>query len=311
MQEYEKVVDLQGYWKFTIGDDMSWAEADYDDSEWTDIVVPAPWENEGFHGYDGFAWYRVNFSIELDKTEAYYLELGYIDDADEVYINGQLVGFSGSFAPNFYTAYNSFRRYYIPTEILNDGINTIAVRVYDTVLDGGIIKGSPGVYVKKNKPKTAYMIEGIWKFQAGTNDDWRDPEYDDSDWDHTTVPGFWKSMKSYRMRNFATYRMEFTLPEHLRDEQELVIVLGKIDDFDKVYLNGKLIGYTKDDQPLGQSQSWQEYRIYGLFNSSLNRNGKNTLVVEVEDMGINAGIYEGPLAITTTADFKKLIKSYN
>ena len=179
------------------------------------------------------------------------------------------------------------------------------------MLDGGIIKGRPGIYVKKNKPENAYIIEGVWKLQNGTREPWRNSSFDDSNWEMTTVPGFWKSIKQFRMRNFATYRKEFTLPVYLAEEQELVLILGKIDDFDKVYLNGKLIGTTKDDKPLGQSESWQQYRIYGLFDSSLNRDGKNVLVVEVEDIGINAGIYEGPIAITTTSDYRKLIKSYN
>ena len=41
--QWTKVVDLRGQWKFNLGDDMSWAEADYDDQDWENIFVPAPW----------------------------------------------------------------------------------------------------------------------------------------------------------------------------------------------------------------------------------------------------------------------------
>jgi hypothetical protein len=36
-EDLRKVVDLSGYWRFSIGDDSSWASPDYDDSEWDRI----------------------------------------------------------------------------------------------------------------------------------------------------------------------------------------------------------------------------------------------------------------------------------
>lgn len=316
-QDYRQIIDLRGYWKFNIGDNSLWANPDFDDSDWDDIYVPAAWEDEGFNGYDGYAWYRVNFDLRKDESDAYYLELGYVDDADEVYINGTLIGFTGGFPPDFYTAHQSFRRYYIPTEILEEGLNTLAVRVYDTVLDGGILKGRVGIYIQENMPRDTYILEGIWKFRDQIRDDYRSEDYDDSRWVSTNVPGYWQSMKwmhnrfnSYRIENQATYRKEFHLPSNLQDKKNLVIVLGKIDDFDEVFLNGVKIGETNDGRPFGRSESYTTYRVYGLYESGLNRYGKNTIVVEVKDLGGDAGIYEGPIAITTTENYQRLIRSY-
>ena len=83
----------------------------------------------------GYAWYRTTFDGNMLRNEKdVYLNLGYIDDADEVFINGQQIGASGQFPPNFQTAYEARRIYYIPIEHLDvNGENTIAVRVYDTV----------------------------------------------------------------------------------------------------------------------------------------------------------------------------------
>ena len=52
---------------------------------------------------------------------ALYLVLGRIDDADEVYLNGKLIGKSGNFPPEYITAYNKVRRYNIPQGILKNG----------------------------------------------------------------------------------------------------------------------------------------------------------------------------------------------
>ena len=102
-----QVINLNGSWKFNIGDKSSWAAANFDDSGWELIHAPSPWEEEGFNGYDGFAWYRKKFDgRKLEKEGSYYLGLGYIDDSDVVYLNGQLIGFSGSMPPKFKTAYN-------------------------------------------------------------------------------------------------------------------------------------------------------------------------------------------------------------
>lgn len=306
----DRIINLRGVWKFTIGDNMKWASPNYVDEHWEDIYVPSAWEEEGFNGYDGYAWYRTTFEFEEEvNLAALSIELGYIDDVDEVYINGHLIGFSGSFPPDFYTAYNALRKYVIPGEVLNvTGPNVIAVRIYDTVQGGGIIKGSIGIYERRMDRYDAMQLGGIWKIRDGDRDEWKDPFYDDGDWQDAMVPNFWRSLKKFRPnRGVAWYRKEFTLPPNLRDEEELVVVLGKIDDFDKTYLNGHLIGFTNDNRRYGSSNSWQEYRIYVLLDRYLNRDGPNVLSVQVEDMGGNAGIYEGPIGICSIEYYEDFI----
>ncbi len=86
----ERIVDLNGIWKFEIGDNIKFADPSFDDSRWEDVRVPSSWEDEGFPGYDGFAWYRLKFRIsEKYSSESIYLSLGAIDDVDEVYLNGK------------------------------------------------------------------------------------------------------------------------------------------------------------------------------------------------------------------------------
>ena len=101
-QDWEKFVNLKGYWKFSIGDDLNWSKTSYNDDNWEEIKVPSPWEDEGFHGYNGYAWYRKHFEFRGEiPSNVVYLSLGAVDDVDQAYVNGNLVGSTGSFPPNY------------------------------------------------------------------------------------------------------------------------------------------------------------------------------------------------------------------
>ena len=56
--EWDRVIKFKDQWKFSIGDDFNWANPAFDDGDWENILVPSPWEDEGYHGYDGYGWYR-------------------------------------------------------------------------------------------------------------------------------------------------------------------------------------------------------------------------------------------------------------
>lgn len=311
-EDMKRIVDLRGQWKFSIGDNPEWASPTYDDRSWESIFVPAPWENEGFSGFDGYAWYRTTVDLRNITELNLYLVLGYIDDVDQVFLNGKLIGFSGSFPPDFYTAYDSERKYFIPPSLINkNGKNVIAVRVYDTVLEGGIIKGNIGIYSNQQEPNSALLLDGMWKFREGYNKWWKEQEYDDSHWRTILVPGFWRSLKKIEFEGEAWYRKEFELPENLKNETNLVLVMGFIDDFDETYFNGVLIGRTNDGKQFGASQSYKALRVYHVPSSIIHKNGENVIAVRVLDIGGNAGIYEGPIALVPEKAYKQLLDAYN
>ena len=112
-------IDLEGNWRFSIGDDTTWASPDYSDNNWEKIKVPGMWEDQGFHGYNGYAWYRKTFEIPENLVEEnFILNAGFIDDVDETFVNGKLVGMSGAFPPQFVTSYAAHREYSIPKGLL-------------------------------------------------------------------------------------------------------------------------------------------------------------------------------------------------
>jgi sialate O-acetylesterase len=205
-------INLEGNWRFSIGDDTAWASPDFNDNNWEKIRVPGTWEDQGFHGYNGYAWYRKNFEVSKQLAgENFILNAGFIDDVDQTFINGKLVGMSGGFPPQFVTAYDAHREYYLPKEILHEGRNTIAIRVFDAQLEGGIIRGSVGLSLTKPDvnhiayPDLDINLTGKWKFNVGDFGDWKKPNYNDEEWKEIFVPAFWEAQGYKNYDGFAWF----------------------------------------------------------------------------------------------------------
>lgn len=298
-----QVISLRGSWKFHIDDRLAWSAPTYDDAQWETVFAPAPWEDQGFNGYDGFAWYRKKFDGKnLNRSDSYFLGLGYIDDCDEVYVNGRLIGFSGSMPPHFKTAYNTERQYVLPSDVINyEGDNLIAIRVFDVVHGGGIIDGNLGIFRVEKDKRMLMDLRGIWEFAKSENGE---AIKETKAWSNIMVPGAWEYQGHAKYDGFAWYRKSFTFSATTATT-DLVLLLGKIDDFDKVYLNGKLIGTTNDQRTYGRSESYQQLRAYSIPANLLKTNGNNVIEVRVEDMGNIGGIYEGPIGITTRSNYER------
>ncbi len=300
----DRLVNLRGHWRFSIGDDPSRAQPDFDDGSWTQIYAPKNWEAAGYRGYDGYAWYRKTFTLPKSSlAQQVFIYLGTIDDVDEVYINGEKVGSSGLFPPNYRTAYNERRSYTIPDRLLRAGEdNLVAVRVYDTGGKGGIDSGRLGIYAN-DLPPLKVDLSGKWKFRIGDDPKWAAPDLDESEFDTLYTPGFWERQGYPNYDGYAWYRKTFTLTPPA-DRQQMVLLLGKIDDLDEVYLNGVKIGATgKINQPEDRddNQSYSQFR--GYYFSSEMLQATNTISVRVYDFWQDGGIYEGPLGIASQDDY--------
>lgn len=308
-----RILNLEGSWQFTIGDDGEWASKEFNDENWDRIMVPSRWEDQGFHGYDGFAWYRKEFSIpEIHRDKSLMLSLGYIDDVDEVYFNGRIIGSSGSMPPNYRTAYNARREYAIPTHYVNyEGNNVIAVRVYDSYQFGGIVSGDIGIYADRVPLPLAISLQNKWKFNTGDNPEWKRPDFNDTGWDEIIVPAKWEDQGYRDYDGYAWYRYSFQMKNTLPGKKA-VILLGKIDDLDQVYINGVFVGSTGNfgeegysSRRLNTAQEWSASRGYYFPVNLLKPNQVNTIAVRVYDSRGNGGIYEGPVGIITMEQYIK------
>ena len=148
---------LTGTWRFRTGDDPAYAAAGFDDSVWETIAVPGTWELAGRPEYDGFAWYRLRFTLPAGGSarDAAWLELGKLDDADETFVNGTAVGRTGAFPPSFAGDRDAYRRYAIPAgTLIRGGENVLAVRVFDSGGAGGLWT------TRRERPDDVWVREG-------------------------------------------------------------------------------------------------------------------------------------------------------
>jgi hypothetical protein len=145
--------------KFHVGDNAEWKNPSFDDSAWKNLKTDQQWDRQGYSDYDGFGWYRLRFQLPSAMLNASYLkenllfDMAKIDDADEVYLNGKLIGKTGKFpsdAGGYLGKYDSERRYLVPVNdpaLLWDRENVLAVRVYDGSGEGGIYGSTPTLSV--------------------------------------------------------------------------------------------------------------------------------------------------------------------
>ena len=314
--ETRQVVELRGTWKFEVGDNENYASAKFNDSKWENIFVPSSWEDEGFPGYNGYAWYRKNFTIpSSDRGKNLYFHGGYIDDVCRIYINGHLIGGRGLFPPSFETAFNQEEILRIPDEYLNfDGDNVVAIRVYDDYQYGGIIRGKVGIYIHPDQWDVTVQLPTLWKFKIGDDAEWSSPTFDDSQWEKLIVPNAWDYQGYQQYDGFGWYRVSFTIPSSMKSEK-LFIVLGKIDDVDETFLNGTEIGSTGRMSGFNWKKrinnEYQDMRLYRLPSDKIRYGQKNVIAVRVYDHWRYGGIYEGPIGIITEREYREMRRHYD
>lgn len=133
-------------WKFKTGDSLQWAQPEYNDANWDNLKTGLWWAHAGYK-YGGYAWYRKRIVIPSSLKKAVQelgylrLSLGQIQDVDETYLNGSLIGHTGTISP-FEGKWGEPRNYFVKaSEIRWDAPNTIAVRVYGPNNNGGMHTG--------------------------------------------------------------------------------------------------------------------------------------------------------------------------
>ncbi|MGC1423699.1 MAG: SpoIIE family protein phosphatase [Terracidiphilus sp.] len=162
-------VELNGPWKFHKGDDLQWAQPDFNDSGWPSMdLTPPPgsydpflgssgfmpgWTALGDSGYAGYAWYRLKVNVQYDPgLSEGGLEIKMpddVDDAYQVFVNGQLIGEFGHFTPSGVRTYLTLPRTFALPRGIKSGQITFAIRVWmdpSTALtnpDAGGLHGPP------------------------------------------------------------------------------------------------------------------------------------------------------------------------
>lgn len=129
---------------------------------------------------------------------------------------------------------------------------------------------------------------------------WQKPEFDDSNWRKIKIGAYWET-QGITMKNphynprFATpydgdafYRIHFTLPPEWKGRQ-LYVEAGPIDDLDRTWFNGVMIGETTESVP----KYWEVVRRYPVPASAIRWDGENVVAIRVRDLRYNGGIPGG------------------
>jgi len=150
--------------------------------------------------------------------------------------------------------------------------------------------------------------KGLALVSGGAPEGWTAPEFDDDGWLQVRVDADWESQFE-DLREFDgvfLYRLKVTVPPELADG-EATLVLGAVDDEDRTYVNGSLVGSTT--RQTNPRDYWEVARRYALPAGTL-KAGENVIAVEVTDLrqagGITgfAGIEDAPPVRTSREDMR-------
>jgi len=145
-----------------------------------------------------------------------------------------------------------------------------------------------------NKQQSGKSIElpKEWKFKTGDNPEYSNPDFNDQSWKSIKVDNYWEAQGYQGYDGIGWYRARAVFPASLKNHNKLFktvrISLGRIDDADETWLNGKKIGET---------DGWDIDRSYYVPFDLINWDKENVIVVRVNDRGGNGGMYGRPHSV--------------
>ena len=136
---------------------LRWFDTSYAPKNWRNIHIPGYWEDQGIKELDGVVWYRREISVPASMTgKPARVALGRIVDADQLYINGKLVGSTSYMYPQ--------RRYAVPDDLLKAGKNIFVIRVTNQSGKGGFVPDKP-YYLSSGEDQLD--LKGDWQYKVG------------------------------------------------------------------------------------------------------------------------------------------------
>ena len=153
--ELNQLINDDNNTTYLSDENKKFIEKKYNDSNWEilslkEINKKFSIENE----FDGVVWLRQTFDYQKNQVVDLEFEIGEVNEFFDIFINGKFV--------NRRKGYGKFEsRFLIPDNILNQGINTIAIRIADMYGDGGLLEDEDrGIYYNNKK---IYSFFDTWK----------------------------------------------------------------------------------------------------------------------------------------------------
>ena len=189
-------------------------------------------------------------------------------------------------AVGYFFAKELYKRYKVPIGLISSSMGGSSAEAW---ISEESIKSFPIYYEQLQRFKDADYMEMVnkqdaervanWNIKLKQNDEglqdpqqnWFDPEFDDTDWEITQVPGYWtNTTKLGNVNGVVWFRKEIDVPAEMVGKPA-TIKLGRIVDCDTVFINGKFVG------SIGSQYAPRNYKI----PEDLLKEGSNTIVIRV------------------------------
>jgi len=142
-----------------------WQNAAAQSGEWR--AAPEPMRNWKTWGvpelanHDGMVWFRRTFTLNnVQASQTATLSLGGIDEVDETWVNGQVIGDS--------FGWGTERSYQVPAGVLRAGENSVVVNVLST-WDAAGMYGPPEHMALRFPAASTVALGGDWRYQFVPN----------------------------------------------------------------------------------------------------------------------------------------------
>jgi sialate O-acetylesterase len=134
-----------------------WYDVSYVAEDWHKFWLPGYWADQGIKGLNGVVWFRKEIIVPASMTgKPGKLFMGRIVDADNVYVNGVLIGtVTYQYPP---------RRYDLPAGLLKEGKNLVVVKVTNTSGKGGFVPDKP-YFISVGGENID--LRGDWQYKVG------------------------------------------------------------------------------------------------------------------------------------------------
>src|ERR1700730_6625045 len=186
LKSYSQSIDISKNWLLNIGDSLDWASGSYNDGHWKTIENIGLFEDKELGEFQNFGWARKKLIIPsslkdpAERSGFIYLSLGRINDADQTFFNGKLVGQTGGFPPAPLEVNRGSRIYKVDSKDVFWGKeNQVAVRIFSNFRNGGlwdenfkIIVPSASIFHLSGNSISGYPLEkGQQSLEAVTKPD--------------------------------------------------------------------------------------------------------------------------------------------
>lgn len=144
------------------------------------------------------------------------------------------------------------------------------------------------------------LLPSSWKFTTGDNPAWASPTFDDNEWKEIKVATIWENQGYADYDGFAWYRTSVIIPSSMKQAAMkyggFSLELGKIDDVDETFWNGKSVG-SAGTFPPNSISAYDKFRKYIIPVSAIRWDQTNVIAVRVFDGGGGGGLSSEPVTL--------------